>query len=226
MTGIHQSVAGTARVLVTPKIEGYSSLAQDGADFIDLPPPTGVASGRLLIWGAVIASSGPINTPGAPWTSTSLAEDFIGSIRMRTFYRSLTGTETGNITCDITGSAVDVSSWAIILSGVTGTPEVVSATAGATANPDPASITPSWGTASATLYLPIVGYSSSTSTSSVSSYPTNYTLQNSNVGGALISVSLGVCARRIVGSPENPGTYTLSASVTNNVTHTIAVRSS
>jgi hypothetical protein len=225
MTGIHQSIAGSSRVLQFPKIEGFSSLAQDGADAYSLPAPSGVAAGRLLIFGVVIASSGPVNLPLAPWTCTNLAEDFSGSTRMLTGYRSLTGTETGNLTGDITGSSVDCSSWAIILSSVTGSPEVVAATGVTSAAPDPSSITPSWGTASASLILPILGYSSSTSTSAVSAYPTNFILQNTNVGGALISVSLGICARRLIGSPVDPGAYTLSASVANFINHTIAVRS-
>lgn len=86
-------------------------------------------------------------------------------------------------------------------------------------NPNPPSITPSWGAAD-NLY--IAGFASIGSADAVSAYPTNYTDSqfNKNANAA----SMGSASRQVTNSTtEDPGTYTISP---NQVwtAYTIAVR--
>lgn len=229
MTGIHQGVAGSGVVLTTPKIAGFQTNFTVGADFWTCNTPSGNVAGNLLIVGVAIPSSGPINAVPFFTTSgtglTSLLDSTIGALRQRIFYRTLTGVEVGNLTGDITGSVMDVSVWAIILSSATGTPEITAITGSASSSPDPASITPSWGLTSPSLFLTSLAKTGTATASAINAYPAGYTLQNTSIGDGTLTVSQGFAAYRKRSSPENPGPFTLSSAPTSYIAHTIAVQS-
>ena len=90
------------------------------------------------------------------------------------------------------------------------------------ANPDPPSLTPSWGSED-TLFIVVAAWDNATRT--LTSYPTNYdSNQLSNLGGASsAAVGLALATRAIAGAAENPGTFTISAGEQWDA-YTIAIR--
>lgn len=77
------------------------------------------------------------------------------------------------------------------------------------AAPDPASLTPSWGSAK-TLWIAACGYDSNPT---VTVYPTNYTSNQSNAfADNANGAGIGYATRELEAASENPGAFTLSFS--------------
>lgn len=102
-------------------------------------------------------------------------------------------------------------------------PEITSAGDGTSVNPDPPSLTPSWGSSGTTTYIAVAMLDDSAGVSSVSSWPSNYTSNQVTAATATSAASVHASIRLIAGSPENPGTYTVSPSE-HWRTYTIGVR--
>ncbi len=98
---------------------------------------------------------------------------------------------------------VCVQDWEGTLAGV----EVGTVATGTSTNPDPPSVSPSWGSDD-TLWIPVCA-SDSFDTTTVYSYPDNQTnINGANATGASVSIS----SDELTGTSQNPGAYTLSGS--------------
>lgn len=109
--------------------------------------------------------------------------------------------------------------WYGALTGV----EVSSSTGntGTSANPDPDSITPSWGSAD-TYYRAVAAHDDGTNV--ITGYPTNFTdNQNADASGGGTGAGLGSAGYQSTTSPMNPSTFTIDASE-QWVSWTIAIR--
>lgn len=111
----------------------------------------------------------------------------------------------------------------------TSAPEVTAGAFGSTTPANPASLSPSWGSAD-TLWVNVIG-NGRTSTSGtftgVTGAPTNYTnlYDTGTSGGTVVGeVDAAVCFRQVTASAEDTGTATLDTSNARNVALTIAVR--
>jgi hypothetical protein len=89
-------------------------------------------------------------------------------------------------------------------------------------NPDPPSLTPTWGSQSCLWLAIAAGRATNGAGVSVSAYPTDYSYyQNSQALSE--RMSMGVAARQLTASSQNPGTFTMSGSSNFSVA-TIAIR--
>lgn len=102
-------------------------------------------------------------------------------------------------------------------------PEISAVGNGTSVNPDPPSVTPSWGAVGVTIYIATAFLDDSAGVSTVSAWPTNYSLNQVTSNTATSAASVHASIRQIAGSPENPGTYTVAPSE-HWRTYTIAVR--
>ena len=107
----------------------------------------------------------------------------------------------------------------------TSVPEITAVGDGTSTTPDPPSITPSWGASQTTTYIATAILDDSAGVSTVSSWPTNYTLNQVTSNTSTSAASVHAAIRLLSGSPENPGTFTVSPSE-HWRTYTIAVRGS
>ena len=80
---------------------------------------------------------------------------------------------------------------------------------GASANPDPPSVSPSWGVED-TLWFALTGAADDDATAT--SYPANYTNGVSTISGAPANQKSSICVarRELAAASDNPGTFTLS----------------
>lgn len=225
MTGVHQSISGSRTVYNTPTIVSTVTATGLSADFSSIPMPSGVLAGRLLIFSVTNPSTVVPGAPSNPTGCTALAQTSgTGGTAQSTFYKVLTGSESGNIICDLTGSAIDWAGWAMIISSRQGNPEISVLAAATTTTPDPPSITPTWGLSNASLIITSLSTDQVSTTNPILSYPTNY-INTQNIGAATCNASFGLATRTKFFSVEDPSTFTFT-STTRYVAHTIAVRSS
>jgi hypothetical protein len=103
-------------------------------------------------------------------------------------------------------------------------PEINTLATGSSTTPNPGSITPSWGAENDNIFI-AVAFRDDSAANTITAYPANYSTAQAdknnissalNVGGAVRIVASG-------GSPEDPGSFTISASETWGA-YTIAVR--
>jgi len=175
--------------------------------------PTGIASGDLLI---VFFSkkSGSSNTLTWPSGWTALTDVNNGTnTGQSTAYRIADGTE--GTTISVTSSASVKSahnSYRITSWHGTTPPEGGAGSTGSSANPDPPSVSPSWGSAD-NLFLEAASVGSNTSSSAASTNYTNLLTINST-GGSGGSNQMQASARHsLTGSTDDPdNAFTISAS--------------
>jgi hypothetical protein len=152
------------------------------------------------------------NVNGQAWTQVFDSVCGGGAARLHVYEIVSLTAAISSQTVTVTLSATEMGGAQII--AVRGS-DSATATAASTADtgtdaaPDPASLTPSWGSAD-TLWLAVAGYDQGQTT--VSAYPTNYTngtnVRANNTGGA----GMGYARRALAASSEDPGTFTLSTS--------------
>lgn len=212
MTGIHQAIAG-GRVLLTPSIVNITTASSAGADGYSIPMPSGVAAGRDLIiivgYNAFGATAGiPTNPTGMGGVNRSVSSAF-QNVNLFFSAKTLTGSESGNITGDLPGSVLAYAAIAVLLeNAVTASGLVTSGTVAAGTNTVTApAISPSWGTDASTLFITAAGRSSSSN--AVSSYPSNYTLAQGDVSsGGNIRISYAIRRARV--ATETIGAWTFA----------------
>lgn len=209
MTGIHQAVAG-GRVLSTPGIVNITTASSTNADAYSIPMPSGVAAGRdLLIIVAINNISGGISIPTNPTGMGGVVRQTGTFNDLKLFFSSktLSGSETGNITGDLAQSSIAYSAMAMIFenavtaSGLVGT----GGTASSTNTVTPNSVSPSWGVDASTLFITAMARSSSTN--AITAYPANYNLAQGDVssGG---NVRMSYAIRRARVASEATGAWT------------------
>lgn len=212
MTGIHQAIAG-GRVLSTPGIVNITTASSAGADGYSIPMPSGVAAGRdlFVIVGYTVFGA----TAGLPTNPTGMGgvNRSVGSVsdNVNLFFsaKTLTGSESGNITGDLPGSNLAYTAFAVLVeNSVTATSLVTTGASTTSTNTvTPNSISPSWGTDASTLIITVAGRSSSSN--AVSTYPANYTLAQGDVSsGGNIRISYAIRRARV--TTETIGAWTFA----------------
>lgn len=102
-------------------------------------------------------------------------------------------------------------------------PEAPAAATGNSANPNPPSVTPSWGAHAANIFLVYAARDDSVA-NTITAYPTNYSTAQADSNAITSAGNMGGAARINANvSPEDPGTFTISASET-WAAFTVAVR--
>lgn len=192
---------------------------------INLPvnlPASLVANELLIIMAAVRDAGSPTFLTPAGWTVLPNFNDGIsGNIkRVGGFYKVASGGEGATVTLSGSSGASFDNEVAVSMAiqNYQGTPEgVAGATFAASANPDPPSLTPSWG-AQLALKLAICAQDGN---AAVNSWPSGFASLVSIASSTALSLNVGF---KIDGaSPENPGTFTLAAART-GWAETVAIR--
>lgn len=182
--------------------------------------PSGIASGHLLIVAISMDGNTTLTWP-AGWTTLSGPTNSGGDGTLEVRYRVADGTEGSSISITTAASeACSYITWRITGWHGTSAPEAGTPGTGSTANPDPPSVTASWGSDD-NLFLVILGWGASNL--NISGYPSNYSdnqitdaANNGGIGG------IAAATRNLASDTDNPGTFTLGA--TTWVANTIVIR--
>ena len=183
-------------------VNGGNDVANQINHTVNLPP--GIVAGDLLL--VIFASDGSA-TIGFPVGWTQLFEDAYGlTFHCEVSYRVADGTEgpTINVTTSNTQMTAHTS-YRII--GFSGVPEAPYRSEGTDAAPDPPSLTPTWG-AKDTLWIACCAHDIGTTT--VNSYPVNYTDGRNDRSNNTEGVGIGSARRELNVIAEDPGIFTLS----------------
>ena len=177
--------------------------------------PAVVDTGDLLLCVLNMGFGYTVTTPGG-WSAIENS-----NTRLAVYAKDAAGTEDGTTVDFVSATAAEAVAQVYRITGWNGTVPTDIATAtlttGTSSNPDPGSVTPSWG-ALDTLWIAV---ERSAAGETVSSYPANYT--NGTYDFVASNIALATSRREINAATENPGTYTISASGTWYAV-TIAVR--
>ena len=175
--------------------------------------PAGFTSGML---GLIVLdfNSSPGSVTATGWTVVTIG----GSDRIVYLYRFADGTEGASIVVNHSTSAVRAWSARILGAHGSSAPEKGTESTATSVNPDPPSVTPSWGTANTMWLAPII-----VTGSSLSSYPANYI--NNQYSQFAASPCIALATRSVRAATEDPGTYTLGSSVAWRAS-TLAIRPS
>jgi hypothetical protein len=183
--------------------------------------PASIVAGNLIVAfiAADLASSATTITMPAGWTDKA-TQQFGSVVRCSVFARVADGTEGATVTITTSASEAcawhfyNISSWFGAAAGCeVGTP----AAAGST-NPDPPSLTPSWGAAD-TLWLAGAGNDGNVAvTAGPASYTNFVNTRWANTAGCGVSSA----RRELNTATENPGVFTMTTEQW--VAHTVAIR--
>jgi len=174
--------------------------------------PTGIVSGNLLLGFFSNASFEQFAT----WPSDPLFTEIreltrIGNT-LSVAYRTADGSEGSTITVTTPGTVKSAATFYRITGWLdTQAPEVSTGVTGTSANPDPDSLTPTGG-AEDYLWIAALGFNHSGGSTSVTTWPTNYTVSQmspSSGGGDSTHCSAATAGRELNGASEDPGTFTL-----------------
>lgn len=169
--------------------------------------PTGIVAGELVVIPITVGGTSITFTPPTGFTEVAGALSS-GTINGTAFYKFCDGSESGTITCTTSATVLLSAATAMRISGAdSGTAPTATATTGTSTTPDPPNHTPAWGSAK-NLWIAAFGKNAS---ASFTSYPTNYSL--AKVGGAVSNIRTNSAARQLEASSEDPGNFTISASI-------------
>lgn len=192
---------------------GYS---EEGAptNTHDVIVPTTINSGDLLILIVTLGGDRQIDTITG-WTI--LDETSNGASQSLSIaYKIASGSETDFTYTSAGGGTLTTNRcFRIINWHGTTPPEAGTGSTGDSANPNPPSLSPSWGNAK-TLFFAVTALDTGT----VSGYPTNY--DDNQFTDTTIGVGIGVATRELKASSDNPGTFTFTSDTW--VAQTLAVR--
>lgn len=188
--------------------------------------PATVSSGDRLIAAGVTRYTGTYSTVPSGWTQLKLQAGGSSVSQLTIFEKIADGSEGGGSATWVFSTAT-TAVWQVIR--VTGAhasaaSEVASTSGDYTTNPNPPSLTPSWG-ADDTLWLEIAGNSADTSlTTGASTNYSGYQLNSASTGGAQANVSSASYQHNA--SSEDPGLFTAPANIRYWAAATLAVRPS
>jgi len=198
-------------MLPTPQVQSLTQTSF-GTDtqIHDVSMPASVNAGDLLLM-LFAADGNPSVTTPSGWTLLRALN--LGTANIRVYGKVASGSEGGttvNVQTSVNETAAAqvyrVTNWFGALAGVEVTDP---GSTGTDANPDPPSLTPSWATDRG-LWL-AVAFTDTAPT--VSSYPVPYASGTRTASGGVNPCMVASVRRTLYAAPENPGTYTLSASV-------------
>jgi len=213
---------GNAAILVfrtadadAPSVRSFNSGTTSGTTGLILPMPPTIVAGDLLL--AFIQINVGQTITSAPTGFTEITNN--GVTPLGYWYKKVAvGSDTA--TFDLSGVnaagmvVVAVQDWKGTLDGVEiSTP---------TATNDPASLTPSWGSA-ATLWIVSAGATGGTNPS-VTAWPTNYTEIDQATGNFGTDVMAGMASRSLEASSEDPDAFTVGGSAENVRAATLAIQ--
>ena len=173
--------------------------------------PASTASGDLII--NIVAMDFAAGTSTDNQTFTELKDEGSVDIWAWIAYKKLAGA-LASVTITHVSERFNAVSYRIPAAEWHGTtvPEITAVADGTSANPDPPSITPSWGAETGTIFIAIDISDDAPAPGPVISYPTNYTL-NQVDGTSLTSSGYIASAIRITSAAtEDPGAFTLTGS--------------
>lgn len=192
-----------------------------GTSDVVLSLPGGAVAGDLVICVALISIiSGTVAATGWTGTLSSISLGLGISHTFSVLSRIIDGTEGGIITIPRSSSAY-LSAASYRITGWHGTtmPEAGYANAGSPGEPDPPSLSPSWGSAD-TLWIAAGVRKGNTATTL--GYPTNYTANQVSAYDGGVSGRVLLATREVAASSENPSAFTIYNGGGSGVT--IAVR--
>jgi hypothetical protein len=202
---------------VFPTITGSIASASNSiASSRDFSLPSSIAAGELLL--LCCASANPLNTPSG-WSVLAATSNN----RCAVFQKTATGSEGATVTVS---NASGTNTAAAVSYRISGWSDVEAATADSgvslEANPNPPSLTPSWGAAK-TLWLTPMGCNR-LSSFSISAYPSGYGDTLTEIGSSGLShVRIGSASLASETASQDPGTYTVSSNAVWGAV-TVAVR--
>lgn len=184
--------------------------------------PATVNSGDLLtvLFSSAWATPDTVATPSG-WSL--LSANSRTNIQFGVYYKIADGTEDGTTVDFVTTNARKAVAQVYRISAWHGTtpPEVGTAANLGDTQPDPPSLTPSWG-ADDTLWLASFG---SAGNPTITVVPTSYTNENDDSTTTPTAATVGSARRELNATSDDPSAYTITASQ-NWVAQTLAVRPS
>ncbi len=175
--------------------------------------PATVNSGDLLV--ALFSNDGDstVTTPGGWSLLGTETADAAADDRLSIYSRDADGTEGGTTVDFVTSADQQAAAQVYRITGWGGTvpddTELGSFATGSDANPDPPSLSPSWG-AEDTLWLAISNHIDGDRNIDV--YPASYTDGTMTVASAAAGTSLQSARRELNAASEDPGAFTIDAS--------------
>lgn len=203
-----------------PTVAGTNTSTQASDTNHTVNLPASIADGDLLLAIFRTDISGPTHTWPSGWT---LLYDATGEPREEVRFRRADGTEGASITVTTSGATLSIHrTYRITGHHTTTDPEAGTVASGSSLNPDPPSLSPSWG-AEDTLWFSVAAYHTF-DTRTLTAFPTSYTDtfddRQSDDGPAI-----GSCRRELNAASEDPGTFTISGAGTPAwKANTIAIR--
>ena len=167
--------------------------------------PSGIVAGNLIVLFIVEEDDADLTD----WDTSKNFTEIVrarnsGNTALYSGYRVSDGTEGASI--DVTfDNNVNCASVALRISGAGSVPEGVGSISGNSANPDPPSVTPTWG-AKPTLWLPAISWRSSPT---ITADPTDYTDPLERITDGT-NGQVRMVRRELAAASENPGTFTLT----------------
>lgn len=197
-----------------PTIATTNQSATGSSNSYNASLPSGLTSGDLILL-FVSGSDNGATTINQPTDWNTLYNDVGPGDQRRAicYYKTSNGSEgaTVNITANRT-IAWATTSYRISTGTWQGTPEAGTAATGTSANPDPPSLSPSWGAASGTLW--IAAEHDACTSATVPTPPTNYTdqLRDRATDGTNGAAQCATARRFIAAASQDPNTFTIGIS--------------
>jgi hypothetical protein len=174
--------------------------------------PSGITAGELLVMCAMLDRERPAPSGLAGWTQLFWVNTDPG---LGLYYKTAAGGETLTLTY---GVGLNASYAVLRITNWQGTPETTTTATGSSTAPNSGSISPSWGTASASFFISMASQFN-TSSITTTGVPTNYTGPHPSTAGS------GAMAYRVAtASSEDPSAFTISSSAS-WAARTVAIRS-
>jgi hypothetical protein len=186
--------------------------------------PGTVNAGDMLLISISIygGNQGTASVSDSGWVELEEA-DKINQIKLATYYKFADGTEDGQTINVATTNSVQAVAAVCRITGnhASQAPEKGTAATGSSVNPNPPSVTASWG-GEDNLFL--ATYGQQNGTGAASGFPTNYTSQATNWSGNVANPSSGgLASRALTNATDDPGTFTTPDN-SNWITQTIVIR--
>lgn len=210
----HQATVNVSSAAAPTVVSVTTSRTNTPATSHTVTMPGTTASGNLLLVTLMFNSDCTVTGPGGGWTKLSGSSASPGQSEV--WAKIATGSDGASLS--FSTSSTQAGAFQVIrISGnkggiVSGTDYNLSiSSAATTANPNPPSVTASWGAAN-NLFIVVAHTRGNNST--VSAYPTNYSsgsnIVTTNGGGG--GASSGIAFRSLAAASDDPATFTLSGS--------------
>ena len=183
--------------------------------------PTGLVAGNLLV--SIFGQSNGGSAIVWPGDWIEVASHIGATLSASVAYKFATGSEGSTITVSTSGGPGRgvQRTFRILGAHASAPPEVIVDTPVVTANPNPPSLSPTWGLL--TNYALWIAFANKLSGTANTAYPSSYTLFQDFQSNGDTTGGLASAARQNMVATENPGTFSYSASH-ESIAGTIAIR--